>query len=364
MVLLHLALLIFFLAVLIKSSDYFVEAVARIANYFGVSEFVIGLTVIAIGTSLPELGSSFMASLEGVSELAVGNIIGSNIANIGLILGLSTIIRSVKTGRKIFIRDALILLGVSCLFFIFSSDSSLDFFEGAILFSIVPLYILYLFEVGTAIRKKLYRMNVYFDSIRRIFGDAPELSEKISDKLLTKEQYDDFVGKGFDIEGYKKLSTRVSKFRKKILKDVVISLASGVLIYMSAKYMIPEAVALASGLGVTENIIGATLIAFGTSLPELSVSISSIRKGFSDMLLGNIMGSNLFNLALVGGLSAMANPLNALPVTRQVSLPLMLSMTGFLFIFIRTKWRVERYEGAILFSFYLLFIILLVSGGI
>jgi cation:H+ antiporter len=345
---------------LVKSSDYFVEAVARIAKYLGVSEFVIGLTVIAIGTSLPELGSSLMASFSGETELAVGAIMGSNIANIGLILGLSSVIVILKTNKRIFLRDALILFSITMLLYYFCLDGSLSFFEGLALFSLVPIYLAYLFKLNPHIRKSLYNMGGYlsesFDHIWRPGKYRKKYSKK-------KDSYEDFVWQGFDLEEYRKVSARVSRFKKAILKDFGIAILAGVMIYISARFLIPIAVDMATLFGVTQNVIGATLIAVGTSLPELSVSVSSIRKGFGNMLLGNMIGSNIFNMTLVGGLSAMVNPLEIAPSTLAVSLPMVTIVTGLLFIFIRTSWKIKRYEGAALFMIYSYFIFYMLSTG-
>lgn len=358
-------LLIGLLAVLVKSSDFFVESVARIATYLGVSEFVIGLTVIAIGTSLPELGSSVMAAFENETELAVGNIVGSNLANIGLILGLSSFMVSLKTSRQIFFRDCTILLGITATFFIFAFDGTLSNLEGMILLGAFPIYLAYLFGFDTAVRSRLYDFRDYlensygFNRIRHPGSYKERLEED-----LRKERYDDFVGKGFDIETYHGISNRLSVFKKGLLKDLAITLVSAFMIYLSSRYLVPASVEVAGGLGVTENVIGATLIALGTSLPELSVSLSAAKKGMANMILGNVIGSNLFNILLVGGTSASIAALNIIPLTMQVSLPLVLLITGLLFVFVRTNWRVGRYEGLVLLFLYALFITLLVFGGL
>ena len=365
MVLVQFALLAFLLFVLVKSSDIFVEAVARIAKYLGVSEFVIGLTVISIGTTLPELGSSTMAAMAGVTELAVGNVVGSVIANIGFILGLSSILVLIKTTKQIFMRDCLVLFSITMVFSIFSYDGTVSLIEGLILLTLAPIYVAYLFRFRPHIRKEVYNFKDYLAKSYKFnhlihFG-APT---KRLEQDLKKEVYEDFVGKGFDLEEYKNVRNRLSRFRTSISKDLTISLFAVVMIYLSARYLIPVAIELAMDLGMGGNVIGATLIAFGTSLPELFVSISSIKKGFSNMLLGNMIGANIFNLTLVAGAAALISPLNIMPTTIAISLPIMILLTGMLFIFARTGWRIKRYEGAALLLVYVAFIYLLLSGGI
>lgn len=352
----------FLVFILVKSSEYFVDAIARVAKYLGVSEFVIGLTVIAIGTSLPELGSSVMASLAGSTELAVGNIIGSNMANIGLILGMGTVAVSLKTNRRIFLRDCLILLSISSLVFILSLDGSFSFVDGLVLLLLAPLYIGYLLKFRPHIREHLYKLTDYLEISRRFNIMRLGVPEEQLTKDLKKEVYEDFVGKGFDLEEYKKVRNRISIFRKNILKDVAIALGGGVAIYLSASFLIPVAVDIATFFGVSNTVIGASLIAIGTSLPELAVSVTALKRGFGGLFLGNMIGSNIFNMTIVMGLAAMANPLNMLPSTIHFALPFMLILTGLLFIFVRTRWQIKHYEGAILLGMYLLFLYLLITG--
>ncbi len=364
MVLYQFILLAGLMIVLIKSSDFFVEAIARVAEYLGVSKFVIGVTIIAIGTSLPEMGSSVMASMIGETEMAIGNIIGSNIANIGLILGISAIITTLKTNRQIFLRDSLIMFCITMTIVVFSIDGSISFLDGVVLIALTPLYLAYLFHFRPQFRKHVYKLTKYLALSHRFnriihFG-VPEVSEKVVENELRKEPMEDFVGKGFDIEAYQRVRNRISLFKKHILRDAIVVLGSGIMIYTSARFLIPVAVSIAESFGVTKNVIGATLIAFGTSLPELFVSIASLKKGFDTMVLGNIIGSNIFNITLVGGLSAIVAPLHILPTTLALSLPFLIITTGLLFIFIRTDWTIKKYEGVSLFIIYLIFIYFLI----
>jgi cation:H+ antiporter len=359
--LLDFALIGFLIFVLVKSSDGFVEAVAKLAKYFGVSEFVIGLTVIAIGTSLPELGASVMAAMAGETELAVGNIIGSNMANIGLILGLSSILVSLKTNREIFRRDCVLLIFITAAFYILSLDGLISFYEGLLLFIFTIAYLLYLFNFKPQYKHYL-KIKSYLEKtygFNRIKGPGDIKADL--DKAPEIQLSDEFVGKGFDLETYNNIQSRISIFRRDIAFQIFRSLFFGILIYMSARYLIPSAVNVAESLGVTENVIGATLIAVGTSLPELSVSISAIKKGFGNMLLGNLIGSSIFNISLVGGLSAMVSSITILPMTIAISIPLALLMSFALLVFVRVGWKIDRHEGAILFGIYLVFMYTLLA---
>lgn len=350
MVLIPLLVLCFSLLVLVKSSDYFVESAARIAKYLGISELAIGLTIIAIGTSLPELGSSAMASLAGQTELAVGTVVGSNIANIGLILGLSALIIVLKMDKKVLLRDCSVMLYVSLLFYVFAYDGTVTTLEGAILLAIVPLYLTYLFHFRPKLSRSVYDLKGYVERVY-IFG-----SHGLR-QIGHVRSYEKFFNRVVDGESYRAV------FAGEVKKDLLVILVTVVLIYVSSKYLVQFAVEIAQALGVTENIIGATLIAVGTSLPELSVSISSIRKGFVNILLGNLIGSNIFNIILVAGLAAVISPLNILSSTLLISLPFMLLTAILLFAFVRTEQSIKWRTGISLLAIYGLFVYLLVGSG-
>jgi len=162
---------------------------------------------------------------------------------------------------------------------------------------------------------------------------------------------------GFDIEAYDNVKDRISFFKKGLVKDLAILSVAGLGIYLSSSYLIPTVVILAEHFGVSTSIIGSTIVAIGTSLPELSVSISSVRRGFGNLVLGNVIGSNIFNMAFVGGVSAMIKPLNVIPQNINSAFPIMLLSTLFLFAFVRTDWRVKKYEGIVLFTMYLIFLL-------
>jgi len=350
MVLIPLLLLCFSLLVLVKSSDHFVEAAARIAKYLGISELVIGLTIIAIGTSLPELGSSAMASFANQTELAVGTVVGSNIANISLILGLSAVILALKMDKKVLLRDCSVMLYVSLLFYVFAYDGTVTVLEGTILLAVVPLYLTYLFHFRPKLSRSVYDLKSYVERMY-IFG-----SHGLR-QIGHVRAYEKLFKRVVDGESYRAV------FAGEVKKDLLLMTATVALIYISSKYLVQFAVEIAQALGITENVIGATLIAVGTSLPELSVSISSIRKGFVNILLGNLIGSNIFNITLVAGLAAVISPLRILQSTLSVSLPFMLLTAILLFVFVTTEQRIKWKGGITFLAIYALFIYLLVGSG-
>lgn len=346
-----------FLFTLVRGSDYFVEAAARIAKYVGISEFTIGLTIVAWGTSLPELGASVMASFAGNSDIAIGNIIGSNIANIGLILGLSAVLVALRTNKEMFTRDCLILLGITSLFYFMSFDGIILWSEGLLLLVIMFAYTAFLFKFKPRFRG-MYGFKDYFAHSYR-FQQIVNMHayRELFDAGLKQESYDEIVDKSLNPDTYKRIvQTGYGRLKKGLLREVVILAFSGFVIFFSAKYLIPSAIEIAAYLGVAENVLGLVLIAIGTSLPELSVSISSARKGFSNILIGNIIGSNIANIALIGGISSLILPLPTVGLTASFTLPFMLLITIFLIVFVRSGWEIKRIEGMAFFVLYITFL--------
>lgn len=302
-----LVLLIVGLVILAKGSDLFIDGAAYIARRFGITEFIVGLTLVSVGTSLPELGASVYASYYGRGAMAVGNIIGSNIANIALILGISIMLRNIRTTRVMLVRDGCIMLAVSFLFagIAIGGISRLD---GLILITCFFMYM-----------RLLY--------MQRQAGDHTTDS---GSPTATED---------------------------KLFKELIKLAAGGVSVFLGAKLLVDSAIAIATVLGVSEGVIGVTLVAFGTSAPELVVSIAAIKKGYGDIAIGNILGSNIFNVLLVGGVASLVRPLPVDDVLIRFNMPVMLFLATLLLIFMRTKWKLERWEGVVFVTMYIGFIV-------
>jgi cation:H+ antiporter len=250
-----IAILIGFIA-LIWSADRFVDSSATIASRFGVSKLIIGLTVVAFGTSAPEVVVSISSSLKNAGDLAIGNAIGSNLANIGMVLGITAIIAPLPIKTHILKQEFLIMLGVFALAGTFLFDNKLALLEGLILVGLLlPLL------AWIAYSKKRH----------------PEDADEIP--VITP------------------MKTGIIWF--------IIGLA---LLIISAELLVWGATAVALELGVSPLIIGLTVVALGTSLPELAASVTSALKGHHDIAIGNVIGSNIFNLLLVMGVAPIINP--------------------------------------------------------
>lgn len=340
----HFLFFLLSLIALSKGADLFVEHSAKLAKRMGVSDLVIGLTLTSVGTSLPELASSISASFNGASELIMGNIVGSNIANIGLILGVSAFIKAIPTDEKMHDRDGLIMMACTSLFFAFILNNQISTWQASVLFA---LYILYLyFVVISSAQERAYHfrdfMKFVFD-----FEYIEPVKKQVSEKLLHRK----------NSEGPSTHSSPPQGEKSKWIRDSLWILFSATLLILGAKYLIQEALWLAHLLQIPENIVGLTMIAVGTSLPELMVSVAAVRKNKGGLVVGNIIGSNIANILLIGGISGLISPLHVAEKTVTMTVPILLFFSLFLLYSVKSDQRITRLQGGLLLMAYLAFIV-------
>ncbi len=305
---LDLLLFLISIPIIIKSSDIFIEGASKLAKMLGVSDFVIGITVVALGTSLPELASDSYASFIDHGQIAIGDIIGSNITNIALILGLTCVIKPlvIKHTEIYSGRIHLLILAIASVFILASGGIGRI---GGIIFIIA--YILYL---QNSIEK--YR----------------ELGvETIGRNDLKKNIFEALIG------------------------------LTGILI--GAHLLVNSIIGLSTAFGVSEYLIALVLMAVGTSLPELFVSVSAARKGYMTMALGNIIGSNVANILWVLGVAAIIRPISIAPELILIQLLFMLLLSVLLIIFKSSGYVVDRREGAIFLGTYVVFVLVSIAFG-
>lgn len=303
--------LIFFLIsipIIIKSSDIFTEGASKLAKTFGVSDFIIGITIVALGTSLPELASDSYASYIDHGQIVVGDIIGSNITNIALILGLTCVIKPLVIKHTEIYSGwiHLMILTLASVFLLVSGGIGRI---GGILF--IFAYILYL-----------------KNSIEKYRELGVETIEKID--------------------------------LKKNILEVLIGLI-GILI--GAHLLVNSIIGLSLAFGISEYLIALVLMAIGTSLPELFVSISAARKGYMTMALGNIIGSNVANILWVLGVSAVIRPIIIAPELIFIQLMIMLLLSVLLIIFKRSGYVINRREGVVFLGIYVVFVLVSIAFG-
>jgi len=257
-ILLQVLLLAVGFGMLVKGADWFVDGAAGIAEKFGIPQLVVGLTIVAMGTSAPEAAVSITAALKGTADIAVGNVVGSNILNILIILGLTGLITSVAVQKStLFYEMPYMLLITVVLLFMGMHGGSVNLVEGIILWVLFILYLAYLF-------------------------------------MMAK--------KG-------KQSAEESKETRPVWKLLFWGILGGVVVVLGSNVTVDSATALAEVIGLSEKFIGLTIVALGTSLPELVTSVTAAKKGNADIAIGNIVGSNIFNILFVLGTSALIIPI-------------------------------------------------------
>ncbi|MCL6257774.1 calcium/sodium antiporter [Aquiflexum sp. TKW24L] len=298
------------LLILLAGGKFLVDGASSLALKIGLSQGLIGLTIVAFGTSSPELLVSIYAALEGKSDISIGNVIGSNIANISLVLGISAIVFPIKLNSSILKVEYLVLLISSFIFYFFSYNGLISRLDGVILLVILILINTYFFF-------KLRKIN---------------LSDLDDPEVLPLP----------------------------IWKSLLL-LTGGVLgLYFGADMFIENSVEIATIFGVSERIIGITVIAVGTSLPEMVTSIIAAINKKTDIALGNILGSNIMNILAIIGITAVISPIAVSDLFLNQDFLWMLGLTIVLFPILKSGNKVSRLEGIFLFGFYITYILIII----
>jgi len=344
----HVLLFAVGLVLLVKGADYFAKSAASIAKRLGVSEFVIGLTLVAIATSIPELASSTVASLRNQSGIVLGNIIGSNVANIGLIVGITAIIGTIKIKEKMIHRDGYIMIFASALFFLFALNGIITRIESAVMLLLYISYLSFIF-----LKKPHPKEKYYFGRFIRYFLGF-EYFITIRSRILTRQDHKRKKA-GLQRKGV------IDLVKSAIIKDLFIMLIALFAIFFGADYLVKEAVFFADYFKIPQTLIGISIIAVGTSLPELSISITAIRKGLSSIAFGNIIGSNISNIFFVLATSGLIRPISVDRISLIYSLPFMIAISIAMLIFAKSQLRIKAVEGTTLLILYALFMIFLFS---
>lgn len=299
------------LAVLVWSADRFVHGAAAVAGHFGMPPLLIGMVVVGFGTSAPELVVSVLAATQGNAGLALGNAYGSNIGNIGLILGISALLTPIAVQSNVLRKELPILLAVTLLAAWQVHDGHIARSESWLLLGVFGLV------MGWSIWQGLRKAP-------DAFGD--ETAQELRNHPIP-------------------------------LRNAVLWLVIGlVALILSSRVLVWGAVEIATAFGVSDLVIGLTVVAIGTSLPELASSLIAVKRGEHDIALGNVLGSNLFNTLAVVGVAGVIQPLSAGPEIFQRDMLTMLAFTAVLFVFgygFRGPARINRFEGGTLVLAYL-----------
>ena len=306
---LDIILLLIGISIVIWGADKFTDGASSMARRWNVSEMVIGLTVVAMGTSMPEFVVSFFSALEGSADMSVGNVVGSNVFNTLLIVGFSAIMISMSLTKKLLTRDILFVIYASLILVALSNDGTLNRWEALVLLMCFGMYMLYSYYVS---------------------------------KQESKE--DSAAG---DIYGW-----------GKILAYIVLGIGC---LVGGGHLLVSSASSLAMSCGMSERVVGLTILAAGTSLPELATSIVAARKGSKGLALGNAIGSNLLNIFFILGVSAFICPMNIKGIGTLDWIALVGSGI-VLFIFGGTGHKITKMEGVVMIALYILYMVALVMG--
>jgi len=320
----HVFILLIALTVLVWSADKFVLGASSLARNIGVSPMIIGLTIVAMGSSAPEMMVAAAASLQGNPDTAIGNAIGSNITNIALVLGLTVLVKPLAVSSSTIKQELPLLLIITLLTYWMLADNFFSFSEG--LFLMIGFFTF----IAVLLIKAIKQRN----------------DNNLDDPMIIEAEY----------EIPEATST---------VKSIFWLVAGITLLVSSAHFLVDSAIFIAKAYGVSDLVIGLTVIAFGTSLPELAASIASVMKKEDDLAMGNIIGSNLFNILAVLPFAGLIAPGMVNPDASLRDAPAMIAITGLLFLLCFSRkfgfFRLTRAKGALLFLSFIAYQVLLFS---
>lgn len=274
----QILLLVLGFALLVKGADWFVDGAAGIATKFGIPQLVIGLTIVAMGTSAPEAAVSITAAFAGNAEITIGNIVGSNVLNILIILGITALVYPVAVQKSSLIFDIPVVLFATAILFVLGYDGNISRLDGIIMLVVFVAYLFFLF----------------WDAKRPKKLESAEVKKEEAENEETKNE-----GKNLSL-----------------LKALIFTVIGLVLIVAGSNFVVKSATFIATALGLSQRFIGLTIVALGTSLPELFTSVTAAMKKNSDIAVGNIVGSNIFNILFIVGLSGLIIPVPFAPAFR------------------------------------------------
>lgn len=307
--LINIVLLVMGLVVVLKGADWLTDGAVNIASRFGVSQMVIGLTIVAMGTSMPELCVSMVSALKGTPDLAVGNVVGSNTLNTLLIVGCSALVAPIMVKRSSVRRDIPFAVLASLLMLIFCLDGGIDRLDAALLFILFAVFMFVTVKYG------------------------------------------------------KNEGTEAKTTAAPLGKATLLLVVGLVCLILGSNLFVDNASFIASTLGVSDAVIGLTIVAGGTSLPELATSMVSAKKGNSDIAIGNVIGSNVFNILMIIGVTGLVKPMHIKGIT-SLDLIVMLASMLLLWFFCRTTYKVKRWEGAVLSISYIAYLAWLIAQAV
>jgi cation:H+ antiporter len=310
---------------LVVGADTLVKGASEFATSVGISPLVVGLTIMAFGTSAPELAVSVQSAYVGQPDLTVGNVIGSNILNILMVLGIAAVIAPLTVNTKLIKMDVPLMIAMSILLYLLSMDLMISYIDGIILFSILLVYTVYLI-----------------------------VQSRRDNSIIAEAEME-------ELEELQKHSKETSIWVK--VAYIVIGL---VLLVLGADWLVKGAVVIAQYFGLSELIIGLTIIAIGTSLPELAATVAASLRGEKDLIIGGAVGSNLFNISMVLGISSIVAPagIQVSPIALNVDMIIMIAVAILCLPTFFSGKQLDRWEGFLFLGYYVAYTIYLLLSAL
>lgn len=346
----NIALLVLGVIIVLKGADWLTDGAVNIATRFGVSQMVIGLTIVAMGTSMPEFCVSMVSALKGTPDLAVGNVVGSNTLNTLLIVGCSALVAPIMVKRSSVKRDIPFAVVASLLMLLFCLDEAIGRVDAAVFFAGFCLFMFVTLKYAKTTEEHAASVATSGAAMATAAAASTSVSEASTSHTSAP-----------------KASTSQPSAPEasvaSMLKAVVMLVVGLLCLIAGSNMFVDNASFVASSLGVSDAVIGLTIVAGGTSLPELATSMVSAKKGNSDIAIGNVIGSNVFNILMIIGITGLVKPMHIAGIT-TLDLIMMLASMLLMWFFCRTTYKVKRWEGAVLTIVYLAYLTWLVMNAV
>lgn len=353
----NIVLLVLGVIIVLKGADWLTDGAVNIATRFDVSQMVIGLTIVAMGTSMPEFCVSMVSALKGTPDLAVGNVVGSNTLNTLLIVGCSALVAPIMVKRSSVKRDIPFAVVASLLMLLFCLDGAIGRVDAAVLFAGFCLFMFVTLKYAKTTEEPTAAVATNGATTTIAISEASSSQASASEASTSQAS-------SSEASSSETSAPEASQVSGTSMLKAVVMLVVGLLCLIAGSNMfVDNASFVASCLGVSDAVIGLTIVAGGTSMPELATSMVSAKKGNSDIAIGNVIGSNVFNILMIIGITGLVKPMHIAGIT-TLDLIMMLASMLLMWFFCRTTYKVKRWEGAVLTIVYIAYLTWLIMNAV
>ena len=366
----NIVLLVLGVIIVLKGADWLTDGAVNIATRFGVSQMVIGLTIVAMGTSMPEFCVSMVSALKGTPDLAVGNVVGSNTLNTLLIVGCSALVAPIMVKRSSVKRDIPFAVVASLLMLLFCLDGAIGRVDAAVLFAGFCLFMFVTLKYAKTTEEHAATVATSGAAMATAAVASTSVSEAPTSQTSAPEAStsqnsapEASTSQPSAPEASVSQPSAPEASVASMLKAVVMLVVGLLCLIAGSNMFVDNASFVASSLGVSDAVIGLTIVAGGTSMPELATSMVSAKKGNSDIAIGNVIGSNVFNILMIIGITGLVKPMHIAGIT-TLDLIMMLASMLLMWFFCRTTYKVKRWEGAVLTIIYLAYLTWLIMNAV